>query len=181
MLGPMSLGRGLGFVVVVVALASACGSTNEGDGAGDPAADVDGGTVADGGAANPGPGADGAVLPGVDASGDAAREAATPDAAIGPTYTGEATYYAADGTGACGFPATSNLDVAAMNKAQYSKSVCGKCARVTGPKGEVTVRIVDLCPGCSMGDLDLSVESFVKIANKSAGRVKISWSFVTCP
>jgi expansin (peptidoglycan-binding protein) len=70
--------------------------------------------------------------------------------------------------------------VAAMNKAQYAKSVCGKCILVTGPKGTVKVRIVDLCPGCASGDVDLSEEAFAKIALLSAGRVKISWSFVTC-
>jgi expansin (peptidoglycan-binding protein) len=51
---------------------------------------------------------------------------------------------------------------------------------VTGPKGSVKVRIVDLCPGCSHGDLDLSEEAFTTIASKSAGRVKITWHVVTC-
>lgn len=97
------------------------------------------------------------------------------------TYSGEATYYDADGTGACGFPASTNYYVAAMNKAQYSKAVCGQCVHVKGPDGEVTVRIVDLCPGCSSGDLDLSMTAFKSIAQLSDGRVAIDWSFVPCP
>lgn len=122
-----------------------------------------------------------AATPATDAAATTKPTDAAADAAPVPTFSGEATYYAADGTGACGFAATTNLMVAAMNKAQYQKSVCGKCVRVKGPKGEVTVRIVDLCPGCKQGDLDLSEEAFTQVAALSAGRVKISWSFVTCP
>jgi expansin len=123
---------------------------------------------------------DGATTPSSDALA-AKQDASGADAALGPEESGEATYYAADGTGACGFKATTNLDVAAMNKAQYSKANCGKCVSVTGPKGVVVVRIVDLCPGCSSGDLDLSKTAFAKIANLSAGRVAITWHFVACP
>lgn len=39
---------------------------------------------------------------------------------------------------------------------------------------------MDQCPECKSGDLDLSEEAFVKIADKSAGRVKISWQVVSC-
>lgn len=103
------------------------------------------------------------------------------DAEPATTYSGEATYYDADGTGACGFAASTNYYVVAMNKAQYSKAICGQCVHVKGPDGEVTVRIVDLCPGCSSGDLDLSMTAFKAIAQLSDGRVKIEWSFVPCP
>jgi expansin len=120
------------------------------------------------------------------AQGDASTKADGTSATDAPTdggaeYSGEATYYATDGTGACGFAASpSDLFVAAMNKSQYAKSVCGECVSVTGPKGTVKVRIVDLCPGCSFGSLDLSEEAFAKISPLSAGRVKITWSFVPC-
>jgi expansin (peptidoglycan-binding protein) len=104
-----------------------------------------------------------------------------PDGGSTVEYSGEATYYDANGTGACGFPANpSEVNVAAMNKAQYSKAVCGRCALVTGPNGTVKVRIIDLCPGCSMGDVDLNRDAFKAIAPLSAGRVKIKWRFVTC-
>lgn len=117
-----------------------------------------------------------------DATVDGGATDAKVDAAPPVVFTGEATYYAADGTGACGFAASPNdLLVAAMNKAQYKRSLCGQCVHVKGPKGEVTVRIVDLCPGCAMGDVDLSEEAFLAISPLSAGRVKIAWSFVACP
>jgi expansin len=99
----------------------------------------------------------------------------------GEDESGEATYYDADGVGACGSPTSDGDLVAAMNGAQYSKAVCGKCAAVTGPRGSVVVKIVDKCPGCSSGDLDLSQTAFAKIAKMSEGRVKITWHFVTCP
>lgn len=122
--------------------------------------------------------ADGGTKP-ADGGGGGGTDAG--DAALGPEYTGEATYYDADGTGACGFPASNDFMVAAINDEQYSKANCGKCVEVTGPNGTVVVRIVDKCPGCDSGDLDLSQTAFSKIAKLSAGRVKITWHFVACP
>src|SRR5262249_50061263 len=52
---------------------------------------------------------------------------------------------------------------------------------VTGPLGEVVVRVVDRCPGCRHGDLDLSREAFAAIAPLSDGRTKIAWRDVACP
>ncbi len=96
--------------------------------------------------------------------------------------SGEATYYAADGTGNCSFPATpSDLMVAAMNAVDYGTADwCGACVEVTGPTGTVTVRIVDQCPGCAKGDLDLSPEAFGMLSPLSAGRVPITWHEVAC-
>lgn len=104
---------------------------------------------------------------------------------IGMMYSGEGTYYGATGGGNCSYdPSPGNLMVAAMNAPQYdNSSVCGMCAEVTGPKGaanKIVVRIVDKCPECKTGDLDLSEEAFVMIAEKSAGRVPITWQPVTC-
>jgi expansin (peptidoglycan-binding protein) len=101
---------------------------------------------------------------------------------IGDLQHGEATYYDATGAGACSFDASPNdLMVAAMNQSQWSTSaVCGECVAVTGPSGQVTVRIVDLCPGCNPAQLDLSKEAFGKISPLAAGRVKIDWQTVPC-
>jgi len=71
--------------------------------------------------------------------------------------------------------------VGAMNHTDYAGSApCGACAHVKGPDGEVWVRIVDQCPECAPGDIDLSPEAFEKIAPLSAGRVDISWTYVPC-
>jgi len=100
-----------------------------------------------------------------------------------PKHSGQATYYDfADGSGNCGFDATPNdLMVAAMNQTDYAGSAaCGACAHVVGPSGEVTVRIVDRCPECPQGNLDLSPEAFAKIAELGLGRVSIEWQYVPC-
>jgi expansin (peptidoglycan-binding protein) len=99
-----------------------------------------------------------------------------------PERTGEATYYDADGSGNCSFdPSPSDLMVAAMNGVEYDMaSWCGGCVEVEGPRGAVVVRIVDSCPGCSAGDLDLSREAFAAIADLPQGRVPITWRAAAC-
>lgn len=99
------------------------------------------------------------------------------------THSGEATYYDADGSGNCSFPATPNdLMVGAMNAVDYANSaVCGSCVRIDGPAGSVDVRIVDQCPECPQGDIDLSPEAFAQIAAIELGRVPIEWTYIPCP
>lgn len=100
----------------------------------------------------------------------------------GQEYAGEGTYYDADGSGNCSFPASpDDLMVAAMNETDYAgSSVCGACVAIDGPDGYVTVRIVDRCPECAPGDIDMSREAFAQIARIEAGRVPISWRYVPC-
>ena len=96
--------------------------------------------------------------------------------------TGDGTYYTtADGTGNCSFDAVANPLVAAMNAPDYMNAAwCGACLDVTGPNGHVVVRVVDQCPECKHGDLDLSPQAFQLIAPLSAGRVSITWHEVPC-
>ena len=96
---------------------------------------------------------------------------------------GEATYYDADGSGNCSFDASpADLMVAALNAPDYAGAAwCGACLAVTGPMGDIVVRVVDQCPGCKHGDLDLSAQAFARIAPISAGRVAIAWHEVACP
>ena len=51
---------------------------------------------------------------------------------------------------------------------------------VTGPRGSVVVRVVDQCPECKHGDLDLSPQAFQLLSPLAAGRVPISWHEVAC-
>jgi expansin (peptidoglycan-binding protein) len=98
--------------------------------------------------------------------------------------SGEATYYDfADGSGNCGFPATpDDLLVAAINHVDYAGSAaCGTCVRIDGPEASVDVRIVDQCPECPEGNLDLSPEAFGRIADLAQGRVSIAWRYIQCP
>ncbi|CAG8484966.1 491_t:CDS:2 [Ambispora leptoticha] len=98
-------------------------------------------------------------------------------------FFGEATYYNT-GLGACGKYNSDTDIVVAINKAQWgsttntnSNKICGKKITVNGPKGHVTVKVVDMCADCEYGSLDLSPSAFDKIASRSAGRVRISWKF----
>lgn len=102
--------------------------------------------------------------------------------ALGPERDGVLTFYAATGAGACSYPATpGSLLVAAMDAPEWAGSaVCGQCVRVTGPRGVVTVRIVDLCPECEAGHLDLSREAFALVADPVQGRVSARWQPVAC-
>ena len=96
-------------------------------------------------------------------------------------HSGDGTYYAADGSGNCSFDKSTDLMVAAMNHTDYAASaVCGECVHIDGPSASVTVRIVDQCPECKPGDIDLSAEAFAKMADPKLGRVKISWKVVSC-
>jgi expansin (peptidoglycan-binding protein) len=71
--------------------------------------------------------------------------------------------------------------VGAMNQVEYLGSqVCGACVSVTGPKGAIVVRIVDRCPECLKGHIDLSKEAFAKLADLALGVVPVTWKFVPC-
>lgn len=102
--------------------------------------------------------------------------------AVPADETGDGTYYAADGTGNCSFDASpDDLMVVAMNHPDYADAQwCGACLAVTGPKGTVNVRVVDQCPECKTGDLDMAPQAFDMIADHSAGRVSISWHEIAC-
>lgn len=66
---------------------------------------------------------------------------------MNPVHQGIATYYTATGAGACSSSTSSpgDLMVAAMNAEEYANAgVCGAHVDVTGPGGQVRVRIVDL-------------------------------------
>ncbi|HUP90958.1 MAG TPA: expansin EXLX1 family cellulose-binding protein [Solimonas sp.] len=101
--------------------------------------------------------------------------------ALGEMQSGEGTFYADDGHGSCSFENPQERMVAAINDPQYAGSeACGMCAEVTGPRGKLVLRIVNRCPGCKAGDLDLSEEAFALIADKRDGRVPITWVPVAC-
>ena len=94
--------------------------------------------------------------------------------------SGEATYYDGNGGfGSCGSPLTSGL-YGAISHSCYEASQCGKCAVVHGPLGNVTITIMDKCPGCLENTLDISSEAFKTIATIDDGRVKVTWELVEC-
>jgi expansin len=98
-----------------------------------------------------------------------------------PLHTGIATYYDATGDGACMFgPSPNDLMVTALNAEEYNNAAyCGAYVQVNGAKGSVVVRIVDLCPECLAGHLDLSYQAFALIDDPIKGRVPITWRIIS--
>ncbi|PVU87394.1 hypothetical protein BB560_006495 [Smittium megazygosporum] len=107
---------------------------------------------------------------------------------LSAVYTGDGTYYDPSvGIGACGWLNQSNELVGAMNTHQYGNDpnpnkapICGKCATLKYKGKSVKVRIVDRCPVCKHGDIDLSPVAFQRLAPLEVGRIKISWSYSKC-
>ena len=109
---------------------------------------------------------------------------------------GHATYYTtADGTGACMLEqlpepqyvgAVGKIDYytpAIAKKTYQQTTLCGAYAKVTGGKGSVIIKIVDLCPDdiCTQGHIDLSPEAFAAIGNIVDGNIPISWQLISTP
>ena len=101
------------------------------------------------------------------------------------TFEGEGTFYdgvAGSSAGNCSLPvAAGDYFHCAMNAFDYDNSnACGACITVTGPKGTITLTVVDSCPECARGDVDMTEEAFSQIADVNDGRVPISWKYTTC-
>ncbi|MEP6503561.1 MAG: expansin EXLX1 family cellulose-binding protein [Betaproteobacteria bacterium] len=98
------------------------------------------------------------------------------------SHTGQGTFYGYSGGGNCSLPFPTALLTAAMNAADYNHSeACGAYVEVTNlnTSQKVVVRIDDQCPGCNAGDVDLAQDAFAAISPLAAGRIPISWRYVT--
>ncbi|KAJ2065275.1 hypothetical protein GGI08_002248 [Coemansia sp. S2] len=100
--------------------------------------------------------------------------------AAGP-FVGKLTWYNVGGD-ACGTKSKGTDMVAALNKPQYGdvdkvSPNCGKCAKIKGDKATIVVRIVDACPECKFGSLDLSKAAFKAVTKADGVANKISWSW----
>jgi expansin (peptidoglycan-binding protein) len=98
--------------------------------------------------------------------------------------TGTATHYVlASGGGNCSYPApqADGLYVA-LSPAEYaSAAACGSYLEVTGPDGSVPAEVVDQCPPCRAGHIDLSATAFARIAPLSAGQVTVTYRTIADP
>ncbi len=99
--------------------------------------------------------------------------------------TGQATFYkgiAGSAKGNCSLPVGINDTMhGALNTKDYDGSMaCGACIEIKGPQGKAIVKIVDRCPGCKPGDIDITKEAFAKIGNINSGRVPVTWQFIPC-
>jgi expansin (peptidoglycan-binding protein) len=107
----------------------------------------------------------------------AASATAVTGVAAGARTSGEATHYelAAGGMGNCSYPSPSAGQLyVALSPPEYAAAACGSYLQVTGPDGSVTVEVIDQCPECQAGHIDLSEQAFARIAPLNAGLVPVS-------
>ena len=97
----------------------------------------------------------------------------------GTAHSGKATHFDGSKGGNCSYgPPASNLYVA-LGPSEYSQgAACGGYIDVKGPKGTVRVKVVDQCPECPAGHLDLSEAAFAKIGVLNDGIIPITYQGV---
>lgn len=82
------------------------------------------------------------------------------------------------GMGACGWRSGSGDMIAAISGSKWDGGKhCGKSASVCHGSACVNVKIVDMCPSCAPGSLDLSPAAFKGLANLDLGIIGITWHF----
>ncbi|KAK8861701.1 hypothetical protein IAR55_002524 [Kwoniella newhampshirensis] len=97
------------------------------------------------------------------------------------SYTGVGTYYFT-GLGACGQYSQDSDFMVAMNSAQYGGGYPGpQCFKYitiqSGSKQVGGIQVLDECPTCAYGSLDLSPGLFTQFAGTDAGTIQITWWF----
>jgi expansin len=99
------------------------------------------------------------------------------------TVSGIATHYVLDGLPNCSYPSPpSDQLFVALSPSEYNAAGgCGGYLEVNGPDGSVRVKVIDQCPECATGHIDLSEPAFAKLAPLSAGLINISYSYLTDP
>ncbi|KAI7854421.1 hypothetical protein BDC45DRAFT_508331 [Circinella umbellata] len=107
------------------------------------------------------------------------------DSISGDTSSGIGTFYDA-GPGSCGETDSNDELVVAINKPQMHNGAnpnnnphCNKYVYIAGSSGESKARIVDTCPGCPEGSLDMSPSVFLAVCGDlGKGKCPIHWKFM---
>jgi expansin len=98
--------------------------------------------------------------------------------------TGQAYYYSpGGGAGSCSFGTLGRGGLyVSLGASQYAGgAACGSYLDVTGPGGHVQAEVVDFCPGCTGGGIDMSEAAFARVASSSAGTARVSYTLVRDP
>ncbi len=101
-----------------------------------------------------------------------------------PAGSGQiATHYVLTGLPNCSYPSppADQLFVALSPSEYNSAGGCGGYLEVHGPNGSVRVKVIDQCPECATGHIDLSETAFAKLAPLSAGLINISYTYLANP
>ncbi len=116
-------------------------------------------------------------------TGGPACASVVPAAAATAGTAGTATHYVLTGTGNCSYPSppADELFVALSPAEYHGAGACGGYVEVSGPKGSVRAEVIDQCPPCAAGHIDLSEAAFARIAPLSAGLVSVTYRAVADP
>ncbi|KAH9118883.1 hypothetical protein AeMF1_008180, partial [Aphanomyces euteiches] len=108
------------------------------------------------------------------------------------THSGDGTTYG-DGDPALGncalmkyLPSATAYHVALNNDQYDSGANCGRCVKLSCTDSRckntapVVAQIVDRCPECKQGDLDMSLQLWNAVTGYPSDRVKITWDYVDC-
>jgi hypothetical protein len=103
--------------------------------------------------------------------------------AAGGTGSRIATHYVLHGLPNCSYPSppSDGLYVALPPADYASAAACGGYLEVTGPHGSVRVKVIDQCPDCAAGHIDLSETAFAALSPLSAGLISVSYSSLADP
>jgi Lytic transglycolase len=107
---------------------------------------------------------------------------------LGPTFSGQGTFFS-PGLGACGITNSDSDLIVAIGESLFDSGnpgnpnndvFCGHKIKATVAGGaSVTVTVTDRCVACGPDDLDFSPAAFDQLADPSAGRIDITWQWVS--
>jgi expansin len=97
--------------------------------------------------------------------------------------SGTATHYVLQSLPNCSYPSppADGLFVALSPGEYDNAAACGGYLEVHGPDGSVRVEVIDQCPGCAAGHIDLSEAAFSAIAPLNAGQVNVTYQPLVNP
>ena len=97
--------------------------------------------------------------------------------------SGIATHYVLQALPNCSYPSppADGLFVALSPGEYDNAAACGGYLEVHGPDGSVRVEVIDQCPGCGAGHIDLSEAAFSAIAPLNAGLVDVTYQPLVNP
>jgi expansin (peptidoglycan-binding protein) len=93
-----------------------------------------------------------------------------------------ATHYVLAGLPNCGYsPPADGLFVALPAPEYAGAADCGGYLEVSGPDGSVRVQVIDQCPECAAGHIDLSEAAFARLAPLQAGLINVRYTPLANP
>ena len=103
-------------------------------------------------------------------------------AAAGGAGPQTATHYVLTGLPNCSYSPPADGLYVALSAPEYAGAAdCGGYLEVSGPDGSVRVKVIDQCPECAAGHIDLSEAAFARLAPLPAGLVNVSYTLLADP